>query len=377
MMRLPGILALSLAIGIAELQAQNRAAGDWHGTLITPTGRLTLVVRIREGADGTLSGALESIDQPGAPKMALSAMTASPARLAFSIPAIGATYDGEWKEAEQSWGGTFKQGATLPLVLAHGLPRAAPTIEGLDGIWRASLQRPTATLRLVLKVRTSERGTIATLDSPDAGALGLEVQRFQRNGDSVRFHVPDAQVDFVGTMEGGRRSFTGRWTRTGLPDAQLSFARDSGTSTARVRTQWPVAPMGYRAENVSFANPADKSVTLAGTLTIPDGPGPFPVAVLISGSGGQDRDESVFGHKPFAVLADHLSRRGIMVLRYDDRGVGVSTGDHMRATSKDFATDANAAVRYLLTRSDVDQKAIGIRRPQRRWLDRTDRRHGE
>lgn len=101
-------------------------------------------------------------------------------------------------------------------------------------------------------------------------------------------------------------------------------------------------------------------VRLSGTLTVPEGEGPFPAAILISGSGPQDRDETVWGHKPFAVLADYLTRRGIAVLRYDDRGFGESTGDHGSATSADFATDANAAVDYLTSRSDIDREAIGF-----------------
>ena len=114
------------------------------------------------------------------------------------------------------------------------------------------------------------------------------------------------------------------------------------------------------AEEITFPNPDDPRVTLAGTLTVPEGRGPFPAVVLISGSGPQDRDETLFGHRPFAVLADHLSRRGIAVLRYDDRGFGRSTGDHGSATSADFATDANAAVRFLLGRPDIDAKAVGF-----------------
>jgi len=249
---------------------------------------------------------------------------------------------------------------TLPLLLKRGVPPATTVVDGLDGTWRGSLQRNAANLRLILHVLTTPRGTEVALDSPDLGAFGLAVQRFERIGDTVRFHVPAAQVEFVGTLREGLRAFRGRWSRPSRPDAQVTFERDSAASTARVRTQWPITPKGYHAEDVSFINPSDRAVTLAGTVTIPDGSGPFPAVVLISGSGAQDRDETVFGHKPFAVLANHLSRRGIAVLRYDDRGFGASTGDHARATSADFATDAIAAIRYLLGRADIDHTAIGF-----------------
>ena len=101
-------------------------------------------------------------------------------------------------------------------------------------------------------------------------------------------------------------------------------------------------------------------MTLAGTLTLPPGPGPFPAAILITGSGPEDRDETLFGHKPFAVLADHLTRAGIAVLRYDDRGTAASTGAYAGATSADFATDANAAFAFLGARPEIDRRAIGF-----------------
>jgi fermentation-respiration switch protein FrsA (DUF1100 family) len=111
---------------------------------------------------------------------------------------------------------------------------------------------------------------------------------------------------------------------------------------------------------VAFDNPVQSGVHLAGTLTLPQGKGPFPAAILITGSGPQDRDETLLGHQPFWVIADYLSRRGIAVLRVDDRGTAKSTGDFAKATSADFATDANAAFAFLKTRKDVRQNAIGF-----------------
>ncbi|MCI2425048.1 alpha/beta fold hydrolase [Candidatus Acetothermia bacterium] len=119
----------------------------------------------------------------------------------------------------------------------------------------------------------------------------------------------------------------------------------------------PVEPV---EQEVRFTNNA---ITLVGTLTLPPGKGPHPAVILISGSGPQNRDSEipgVPGYRPFAVLADHLSRHGIAVLRYDDRGVGQSTGDHATATSADFAADAEAAMQYLFTRREADPKQIGF-----------------
>ena len=352
------LVAALVALTALPLHAQNRVAGDWHGALATPIGRLMLLVTIRESADGTRTGEMESIDQRAGQTIPLANVAGSADRLTFSVPAIGATYEATWNDGEQAWTGTFRQGAPLPLTLKRGRPPALPVVAGLDGTWRGQLARGTVNLRLVLNVRTSEYGTRVRLDSPDQGVGGIEVEQFIRRSDTVRFRVPIALAEFAGVLEA--RSIRGTWSAPGQPDALVTFARDSAPPSARVRTQWPITAKGYRAEEVTFPNPAEREVTLAGTLTVPEGRGPFPAAVLISGSGPQDRDETLFGHKPFAVLTDHLSRGGIAVLRYDDRGVGKSTGDHSAATSAEFATDANAAVRYLLGRPEIDRKAIGF-----------------
>lgn len=355
-------LCIGALVTLASTQAsaQSRAAGAWYGVLATPAGPLTLLFRFRDSAEAGPVGEMESPDQGTDRKFPLTKVIDSAGKLAFSIPSINASYDGEWNAKEQGWSGSFRQGMTLPLVLKRGEPPPTRVVEGLDGIWRGSLQRNEASLRLVLRVRTTPRGTGVTMDSPDVGAMGLQVLQLDRAGDTVRFQVPAAEVTFSGMLRDGQRVFSGRWSRPGQPIAEVTFVRDSAAPAARARSQMPITATGYRAEEVWFVNPSDTSVRLAGTLTIPEGPGPFPAAVLISGSGGQDRDETIFGHKPFAVLADHLSRQGIAVLRYDDRGVAGSTGNHSVATSADFATDANSAVHFLLGRADIDHSGIGF-----------------
>ena len=125
------------------------------------------------------------------------------------------------------------------------------------------------------------------------------------------------------------------------------------------RPQTPKPPFFYESLDVSYENKAG-GVTLAGTLTLPRGAGPFPAAVMITGSGPQDRDETILGHKPFLVIADYLTRRGIAVLRVDDRGVGGSAGDSVRATIGDMAGDVLAGVEFLKGRKDIDVKHIGL-----------------
>lgn len=129
---------------------------------------------------------------------------------------------------------------------------------------------------------------------------------------------------------------------------------------ATARPQELKTPFPYVTENVSYSNPAASGVELAGTFTKPRSDGPFPAVLLISGAGPQDRDETTAGHKPFLVLGDYLTRRGIAVLRVDDRGTAESTGRFETATTLDFVSDAEAGVRYLLSRNDVDPKHVGL-----------------
>ncbi|REA61553.1 alpha/beta hydrolase [Dyadobacter luteus] len=121
----------------------------------------------------------------------------------------------------------------------------------------------------------------------------------------------------------------------------------------------PEKPYPYKSEDVTFENKPAK-VKLAGTLTLPSETGKFPAVILITGSGPQNRDEEILGHKPFLILADHLTRNGIAVLRYDDRGTASSTGDFQSATGVDFSMDAESALAYLKTRSDIDTTRIGL-----------------
>jgi len=121
----------------------------------------------------------------------------------------------------------------------------------------------------------------------------------------------------------------------------------------------PSPPIRTKEEEVTFLNPVE-NFDLAGTLTLPEGEGPFPAVVLITGSGAQDRDESIFYHKPFHVIADHLTRNGIAVLRYDDRGIGKSKGRMNNATTMTLADDAGAAVTYLLQRPEIDHGKTGL-----------------
>jgi len=369
---LPNLCAICVAISLAFFQpvaatSANDSAGasmpgDWIGTLNTPQGAMRLWITITERPDHTFSGQLESIDQAPGQKIPLGDVTAQGDSFSFKIPAIGASYTGTWNAADGHWEGTFSQGMKFPLAFKRGKPSPKATIKGMDGVWRATITRNGKNLRLVFKVQTGANGTQALLDALDAPAYNIPVSDLTRKGNNIQFDVPAASVTYSGSLDEEANLLTGEWRRTGEPALTLTFKRESKSTVPakHKRPQEPKTPLPYKTEDVRIKNDDMPDVTLAGTLTMPEGTGPFPAAILISGSGASDRNESFMGHKPFLVLSDHLTKNGIAVLRYDDRGVAGSTGNYSLATSADFATDANAVFRYLARRSDINKNAIGF-----------------
>jgi len=215
-------------------------------------------------------------------------------------------------------------------------------------------------LRVVFHITRAAGGISATMDSPDQGVSGLPVSSAQITGKAVKLESAVAHGKFEGKISEDGNSMDGTWKQgPGSFPLLLKRVTDSSTLKPPARPQEPRKPYPYREEDVGYENKAAGN-TLAGTLTIPTGKGPFPAVVLIPGSGPHDRDETIMGHKPFLVLADYLTRKGIAVLRYDDRGVGKSTGNLAGATSADLAGDAEAAFAYLKGRPEVDARRIGL-----------------
>lgn len=265
----------------------------------------------------------------------------------------------------------------LALFPAAAQEADAPSPDALVGDWKGALQPvPGVKLRLILRVKAGDAGLTAAVDSVDQGANGLPVDAIALKGRAVTFTMKRLAASYAGELSADGKTIKGEFTQAGraLP---LDFTRAAAKDLPKLdRPQTPKPPFPYRSEDVAWshaptealpatfraeATPKDPArVTLVGTLTLPRGDGPFPAAVLISGSGPQDRDETLLGHKPFAVIADHLTRRGFAVLRYDDRGVAKSTGDFGKATTLDFARDAASAVLYLASRKEIDGDKIGL-----------------
>ncbi len=214
-------------------------------------------------------------------------------------------------------------------------------------------------LRLVFHIAHSASGLSATLDSLDQGALGIATSSATQEGGKVKIEVGKIGGAFDGTLSPDGHTLSGDWSQGGQHMPLVLTRRAAGVAEPVLnRPQTPHPPYPYGEEEVAY--PSTAGVRMAGTLTVPKGPGPFPAVVLIAGSGPNRRDEDIFGHKLFMVLADHLTRSGVAVLRYDKRGLGGSTGDYASATSQDFAADAEAAAAYLRTRPEIDSRHIGL-----------------
>ncbi len=241
------------------------------------------------------------------------------------------------------------------LLTALSLFPAATQISPLVGVWSGTLDAGGAKLRVVLRVGATPAGLVARLDSIDQGAMGLPVTSITLENSIVHVEMRNLLASYEGVLSKDNDEIRGEWRQSGgtLP---LVFRRGE---TGPSRPQDPKKPYPYREEEVTIENPAG-GVKLAATLTLPVGDGPFPAVVLLTGSGVQDRNETIMGHRPFLVLADHLTRSGIAVLRADDRGVGGSTGTLALSTYEDLAGDVLAEVVFLKTRKEIDPRRIGL-----------------
>ena len=227
----------------------------------------------------------------------------------------------------------------------------------LPGSWLGKISTNGIDLRLVFNLKFNVKDSLsATLDSPDQGAKNIPLGGVALVDKKLTIKAPMLMGEYKGTITGDS-TIDGTWTQRGA--TYTVNLKKLKTAFIVSRPQEPKPPFPYTSEDVTFTN--DKfNIKLSGTLTLPSGKGPFKAVIMITGSGAQNRNEEFMGHKPFLVIADYLSRNGIAVLRYDDRGVGGSQGNYSEATSEDLATDAEAAFNFLKTNPKINEKEIGL-----------------
>ena len=223
------------------------------------------------------------------------------------------------------------------------------------GTWEALLGASGMKLRLELVVRDSAGALTGSMRSIDQGGAVAHAN-IAAAGDSLTVDVPEWHIGYGGVLAAAGDSLHGMFTQGGT-SMPLAFGRASAPVPAE-RPQDPKPPFPYATTDVTVASVP--GVTLAGTLIMPPGKGPFPAVVFVTGSGPQDRDEALMGHRPFLVIADYLARHGSASFRYDDRGVAKSTGSFDKATSADFSQDAEAAVHYVMHVKGIASNHVGI-----------------
>jgi pimeloyl-ACP methyl ester carboxylesterase len=225
------------------------------------------------------------------------------------------------------------------------------------GSWTGSLKIQETSLRLVFNVSMKDSVLISTFDSPDQGAFGLPTTRttYSESDKKLEIIASGLGIFYRGILEND--SIVGTFNQGGIP---FPLTLRKTIKEVVHKPQTPIEPLPYISEEVTISDNSQNKVSLSGTLTLPDSTGIFPAIILIAGSGPNDRDETIFGHKPFYLLSDYLTRNGFAVLRYDKRGVGKSTGDYSKATISDFVTDASNALEYLKSRKEIDSSKIGM-----------------
>jgi hypothetical protein len=243
----------------------------------------------------------------------------------------------------------------ITLIIVTVLTSWSVYCQDIIGDWHGTLKVPGMELGLVFHITKTEVGYSTTMDVPAQNAKGIQATMTSFENSVLYFKVAQMGIEYKGTLN-PENSIKGAFNQSGQ---SFPLVLTEGVQEVLLRPQEPIKPYPYYSEEVKFSSDNGK-VELAGTLTLPSKSGNFPIAILISGSGPQNRDEEFMLHKPFLVLADHLTRSGIGVLRYDDRGYAESTGDHGSATSLDFAKDVQSAIDYMKSRNEINKNHIGL-----------------
>lgn len=255
--------------------------------------------------------------------------------------------------------GTFLIVIVLALFAGPLYPQTQDKFEKqlVTGSWLGRLNLNGISLRIVFNISLTDRDSLeVTLDSPDQGAKNLKIGPVTVSGKNIKISAPLILGVYNGTIENDTL-IKGTWSQSGA-SWPLDILKLKSAFKIN-RPQEPKPPFPYVSEDIIFRN-EKAGINLGGTITLPEGDGPFPAVILITGSGSQNRNEELLGHKPFLAIADYLTRHGIAVLRYDDRGVGQSQPGSVKANSADFATDAEAAFDYLKSNPKIDHKKTGL-----------------
>ena len=347
------VVSLALVLLPAPVAlARQSLVGTWEGAIGDGAQAVRTVLHLSLDEEGALAGTVDSPEQD-AFGLALSEIERDGEALSFRVPASQGAWEGRLDGVSGRLLGVWKQrGAKIECSLER------VEVDPIVGSWQGLGEFGAIELRIVFNIGTRADGTFGgSMVSPDQSSQHVPAASVEVDGDTIRIDLPAVGAVYEGELNATRSSIEGHLLQAG--GRYVLNVEKSGAPPVVRRPQTPEPPFPYRSEDVTYANAAAGN-RLAGTLTMPKEGGPFPAAILITGSGQQNRDEELFAHKPFLVIADHLTRHGIAVLRVDDRAIGGSTGDVVSATSLDFATDVSAGIDYLKTRAEIRHDRIGL-----------------
>lgn len=240
------------------------------------------------------------------------------------------------------------------IILFFSLLFSFSSFAQIEGSWKGDIEIPNQKLPFVIHISTVNNELKVMGESPMQTGEKFPLETITFRNDSLKITDSKLRMNYTGVMKDNHH-IEGKFQQQGM-----SFKLNLEKGEYKInRPQEPQPPFNYQVKEVTFNN-REAGITLAGTLTMPNSKGKFPAVILVSGSGPQDRNEEILGHKPFFVLADYLTKNGYAVLRYDDRGVNESSGNFANSTTADFATDAEAALNYLQSIKEIDSKKIGI-----------------
>ena len=352
------LMAVSSLNGHAQESGTKAVQDTWYGELDAVSRVFRFIIKSSAANADEVIAELTSLDEGGA-KFKLDDVVIDGKQFKFNLKSTNATYQSQLSVDRRTATGNWSQrGAKLDLVFEKRdkVPQDAP-----DEVWLGTLNAGFQKLDIQVRVYLAPDGKKnAFVDSVSQNSGGFKAD-LEVDGNKVTIDVPALKAKYVGERNGDATEIVGTWSQ-GIP-LPLRLARVNSVAPPEravpKRPQTPQKPFPYDVEEVTFKNESDGTI-LAGTLTRPKSGKPFPVAILISGSGPQDRDESILDHKPFWVLADYLTRRGVAVLRFDDRGVGKSTGKFEKATTEDFASDVRSAISFVKTAESIDAVRVGL-----------------
>ncbi|MBM4159527.1 MAG: alpha/beta hydrolase [Ignavibacteria bacterium] len=339
----------------ALLFSQKSLTGKWEGAIQIAGQELTILVDFQNDSTATID-----IPQQSAKGLKLTNVRFQDPVVHFELPAGPglAVFDGRIKEdvvtgefTQAGMKGTFelKRGEAIRV---QSFDEAPIQFRPILGTWNGAINIMGQSLAILVHFKSVANELKATIDIPPQNAYGLNLKDVRYESPKIRFELPAGPGLAVFDGELKDESIVGSFTQAGMTGT-FSLTRGQPLEEEKAVEE----PPPYKEEEVTFSN---DTLKFAGTLTIPSKPGHHPAVVMITGSGPQNRDEELFGFKPFKIIADHFTRNGIAVLRYDDRGVGGSGGSTMQSTTSDFADDVIAAVKYLQSRTDINPKQIGL-----------------